>query len=156
MKSRTRLKNFLSCLAIAGVAVIGLATIGQRVADAQSLTLSFAFDQGAATSTSAPITSQTITSANSGQTYLIDVFATVTGTSGNTNLANLGINNMLFRGYSSSVNNGAFTTSGTGSVGVQNDGNLQSTSNNNIASVPTSISDGGSTNGTTSFDNADG
>ncbi len=98
----------------------------------------------------------TITSANSGQTYLIDVFATVVGASGNTNLANLGINNMLFRGYSSSVNKGAFTTSGTGSVGVQNDGNLQSTSNNNIASTPTSISDGGSTNGTTVSATADG
>ena len=99
----------------------------------------------------------TITSANSGQTYLIDVFATVVGASGNTNLANLGINNMLFRGYSSSVNNGAFTTSGTGSVGVQNDGNLQSTSNNSTSRAPRPRSpDGGSTNGTTVSATADG
>ena len=149
MKSSIRRWLHGSRLLLAGGFAILSVAVAAPLANAQSLTLSFAFDQGAATSTSAPLTTEHITSANNGQTYLVDIFATVTGTSG-TALNAIGINNINFRGYASSVNTAAFTTASNGSVGVQNDANLQANSNSSSSSLQDStpepvISDGGST-----------
>src|SRR4051812_42426301 len=110
MKMHSWLNKSLQGLVVAGAALAALAGVsGPRTANAQSLTLSFRFDDGSANPAvnfASLASSKAITSANNGQSFTIDVFATVTGTGG-TAQNNLGLQSVLYRGASSSLNNGA-------------------------------------------------
>ncbi len=121
MKSSIRRWLHGSRLLLAGGFAVLSAAVAAPLANAQSLTLSFAFDQGTSTGSGAPLTTEHITSANNGQTYLVDIFATVTGTSG-TSANAIVINKINFRGYASWFSTAGFTTASKGSVGVQGDG----------------------------------
>src|SRR5438445_11810382 len=85
-------------------AVALLSSVALRPIQAQSLTLDFQFDSTSGGGTTQPISS-------TGQTFTIDVFATVTGTVGNnpTNaqLQRLGIQLLRFAGRSSEIGGGA-------------------------------------------------
>jgi hypothetical protein len=103
------------------IGVSAMTVVAASSARAQQLTLSFRFDDGTANPAldyAALATNKTITPANSGQTYTIDIFATVTGTGG-TVQNRLGLQSIEYRGLLSSVNNNAFSTgSGTGQTGT--------------------------------------
>jgi hypothetical protein len=121
MKSLARSKPLLNKLLTAGFALAIFGGAHLRTANAQSLTLSFRFDDGTANPAvdyATLATSKTITSANSGQTFTIDIFATVTGTGGTTQ-TRLGLQSIEYRALISSTNNNAFSTgSGVGQTGT--------------------------------------
>jgi hypothetical protein len=120
MRAHSGYSNPFKCLVFAGITLAVLVAVtGPRAVIAQSLTLSFRFDDGSANpAVNFPslATVKNITATDSGKTFTIDVFATVTGTGG-TAEQNLGLQSVFFRGVSSSVSNGAFST-GAG-IGVQ-------------------------------------
>jgi hypothetical protein len=113
----------------AGLAVALIACAGPQRAQAQSLTLDFQFDGGG--------TTQAITA---GQTYTIDVFATVTGTAAapatTAQLQQLGIQLLRFAARSSMTGGGAYavgpvsTTGGNAGVGITAAGTIQNPFNN--------------------------
>jgi hypothetical protein len=125
MVSSTLRRRSAGPVLTAFTALAAVTVVAPSSTRAQSLTLSFRFDDGTANPAAnyaALATSKTITPANSGQTYTIDIFATVTGTSG-TLQSRIGLQSIEYRGLLSSVNKSAFSTGSgvgqTGTVGAQ-------------------------------------
>ncbi len=82
---------------------------GSQVATAQSIAVSFVFDgqSGAAAST------QTLTAGAAGQTFTINVFATITGDATHTDTTKFGLKNIKYRGFSDIVSGGGAFATGT-------------------------------------------
>ncbi len=130
----TRRKHLLT----GGLVLIAIGLLQPHRSNAQTITLDFRFD-------SSGTAAQTLVAGSAGQTFTIDVFATIKGDASHTDVTQYGLQTVFFRGRSDQSGGGAFATGtfvggtpssfvGTGQFGQS--GN---------ATAPSNVADNGST-----------
>jgi hypothetical protein len=154
MKSLARFKSLPSILA-AGAAIAVFSVVSPRLVNGQSVTIDFRFDNNAGVNpTTAGATTVTLTAGSAGQTYLVDIFATVSG--GSTPTMN-GLKDVSLRGISDITTAASAFATGTGIGALAGSTNFQylppfnagGADANTAANPNVKVSDLGSTNAAT-------
>ncbi len=91
----------------AATAVTALLFLQHQHANAQSISLNFRIDGTSNGNVS-------LTAGSAGQTFTVDVWATIAGNAANSNTANFGIKNVSLQGFSNVVSGGGAFATGTG------------------------------------------